>query len=314
MRTEREAPYVVVGIDPGWNAEPVVALAAREAARRDVPLAIVAVARRSTQASHSRAGLAADDGWSATVARRALADAYDSVDDPRREVHALTFCLWDDEVHPDQAPLADAALLVVGSRGRHGRVAFSLGSVSRALLKAVDCPVLTVPSGPPPAAAPTGAVVAGLGDHPWDATVLWTAMHEAARRGADLHVVHAYTPTGGETLSAGLARAETHVARATQGLDPGPGTSVSLMLTQDAAARAILHQAVGASLVVIGSRPGALSGLLLDSVSRPVLETSPCPVLVVQRGEPLPHAAVDLPAAEQAAAADAAVDAPEAAR
>jgi nucleotide-binding universal stress UspA family protein len=296
MRTEREAPCVVVGIDPGWNAHQVVAAAAEEAARHELPLAIVAVARRSTDATHSREGLRADDGWSASVARRALADAYDTLGPVTGRVPVRTHCLWDDEVSPSRVPLGDARLLVVGSRGRHGRVAFSLGSVSRALLKAVHCPVLTVPDHRITGGPGGGAVVVGLGDHPWDATVLRTAMHEAARRGADLHVVHAYTPTGEETLSAGLHRAEAHVARATEGIDPGPGTSVTLMLTQDAAASAVLQQSAGASLVVIGSRPGALSGLLLDSVSRPVLEIATCPVLVVQRGEPLPPpATVDLP-------------------
>jgi nucleotide-binding universal stress UspA family protein len=94
-------------------------------------------------------------------------------------------------------------------------------------------------------------------------------------------------PQYGDTQTAGLRRAVAHASHAAEGLDPGPGTAVSLMLTQDAPATALLRQARGASLVVIGSRPGALSGLLLDSVSRALLESSSCPVLVVQRGEPV---------------------------
>ena len=78
-----------------------------------------------------------------------------------------------------------------------------------------------------------------------------------------------------------------------------------MLLTQDAPAKALLQESGHASLVVIGSRPGALSGLLLDSVSRAVLEAATCPVLVVQRGE----AADTIDTAEDAGAVDVREDA-----
>jgi nucleotide-binding universal stress UspA family protein len=287
QQTAQGTGCVVVGVDPGWRADGVVRTAAREAARRGATLAIVAVARRSKNPSLSAEGLAADDGWSEAVARRALADAYDALGDVTGRVTTVTTRLWD-ETDPESEPLRSAELLVLGSRGRHGRLAFGLTSVSRKLLKAVRCPVLAVPE--PAAAAPwdadaPGPVVAGVGEHPWDAAVLTTAAREAAARGADLYLVHGYVARTDETLTAGLRRAAQHATHATEGLDPGPGTSVTLMLTQEAPATALLRQAHGAQLIVIGSRPGALSGLVLDSVSRPVLEAPPCPVLVVQRGE-----------------------------
>jgi nucleotide-binding universal stress UspA family protein len=129
--------------------------------------------------------------------------------------------------------------------------------------------------------------VAGLGEHPWDHTVLRTAVDEAAHRGCDLHLLHAYVPRFDETLSRGLHRAQDVVAAAIEGLDPGPATSVSVLLTQDSPATALVRQSERAALVVIGSRPGALAGLILDSVSRAVLDSARCPVLVVQRGEPV---------------------------
>ena len=282
------AGLVVVGIDPGWRAEEVVLTAVREAERRQAQLAIVAVARRSQDRGHSLQGLRADDGWSESVARRALADAFDSLGSAATaRVRATTFCLWEDDVAPDRHPLGAADLLVVGSHGRHGRLAFGMTSVSRALLKAVQCPVLAVPAAVPvDAVAGRGAVLVGVGDHPWDRDVLRTAVTEAARRNQDVHLLHAYVPRFDETLTRGLRRAVGLVATLTEGLDPGPGTSVSVLLTQDSPAVALLRQAQHASLLVIGSRPGALSGLVLDSVSRTVLDTTSCPVLVVQRGEP----------------------------
>jgi nucleotide-binding universal stress UspA family protein len=293
---------VVVGIDPGWRADDVVRVAAREAARRGAPLAVVAVARRSGDTSHNVEGLRADDGWSEAVARRALADAYDALGQETQRVRTTTSCLWKDEVTPAKHPLSAAELLVVGTRGRHGRLAFGLTSVSRLLLKSVQCSVLAVPPGYHDDGSRRGAVVAGIGDHPWDRAVLRTAVDEAERRALDLEVLHAYVPRYDETLTRGLRRAEDRVAEATEGLDPGPGTTVSVLLTQDAPASALLQESGHASLVVIGSRPGALSGLVLDSVSRAVLEAAGCPVLVVQRGAPMPD--------ESAATspADAAVD------
>jgi nucleotide-binding universal stress UspA family protein len=175
----------------------------------------------------------------------------------------------------------------VGSRGRHGRIAFGPTSVSRVLLKAVYCPVLAVPAGYLGDDAGQGAVLTGVGDRPWDRDVLRMAAAEAAHRNEALHLLHAYVPRFDETLSRGLRRAEDLVASVTEGLDPGPATSVTVLLTQDSPAVALLRQAEHASLVVIGSRPGALSGLVLESVSRAVLEAGRCPVLVVQRGEPV---------------------------
>jgi nucleotide-binding universal stress UspA family protein len=307
MSPEHAPGPVVVGVDPGWRLNGVVRAAAGEAERRGAELAIVAVARRSVDTTHSRAGLAADDGWSEAVARQGLADARTALGALARRVRCVTYCLWDDEVAPAVAPLSTAELLVVGSRGRHGRVAFGLNSVSRALLKSVHCPVLTIPAtADVPATTGTvpGAVVVGVSDHPRDAAVLSNAVQEASRRRTDLHLVHAYVTQSGETLTEGLRRAVAHATRATEGVDPGPGSTVSLMLTQDAPATALLRQARGAALVVIGSRPGALSGLVLDSVSRALLESSPSPVLVVQRGAPVAAdvaAGIDVTQAEPAA-------------
>jgi nucleotide-binding universal stress UspA family protein len=295
---------VVVGVDPGWRLDGVVRAAAREAERRGAELAIVAVARRSVDVGRSRTGQVAEDGWSESVARRALAEARNALGGFARRMRCVSYCLWDDEVGASVEPLRTAGLLVVGSRGRHGRVAFGLNSVSRALLKAVHCPVLTVPAAADDAGAAGGPVVAGVGDHPRDAAVLRTAAAEADRRGTDLYLVHAYVTQPGETLSTGLRRAVTHATLATDGLDTATRPTASLLLTQEAPATALLRQARDASLVVIGSRPGALSGLLLDSVSRALLESSPSPVLVVQRGEPVSAgvpARVDVPAVAYAA-------------
>jgi nucleotide-binding universal stress UspA family protein len=276
----------VVGIDPGRRAEEVVRTAAAEAERRGTQLAIVAVARRSGDIGHSVEGWRADDGWTESAARRALADAFEGLGTVTSRVPTTTTCLSEDEVTPERHPLSCAEILVVGSRGRHGRLAFGLTSVSRVLLKAAHCPVLTVPPDTGPAARrPTAR-----SSWAW-ATTRGTATScspRSPRRRTGTRACTCSTPTShaSTTPCRGLSRAEAAVATVTEGIDPGPGTSVSVLLTQDAPAVALLREAEHASLVVIGSRPGALSGLVLDTVSRAVLDAARCPVLVVQRGEP----------------------------
>jgi nucleotide-binding universal stress UspA family protein len=49
------------------------------------------------------------------------------------------------------------------------------------------------------------------------------------------------------------------------------------------AATALLVSTVTATLLVIGGRTGALSGLVRGSVSRALMEAVPCPVLAVPR-------------------------------
>ena len=56
-----------------------------------------------------------------------------------------------------------------------------------------------------------------------------------------------------------------------------------MLLTQDMAARALIRLAAGATLLVIGTRPGSLSGLTWGSVGRDILAALPCPMLVIPR-------------------------------
>jgi nucleotide-binding universal stress UspA family protein len=62
-----------------------------------------------------------------------------------------------------------------------------------------------------------------------------------------------------------------------------PEVEVRRVVERDRPAPALLEQAAGAQLVVVGSRGrGGLAGMLLGSVSHNVLHHSPCPVLVVR--------------------------------
>ena len=71
---------------------------------------------------------------------------------------------------------------------------------------------------------------------------------------------------------------------AVAGLPHGPhDPEVRKVLVMDSAAHALLDAADGADLVVVGSHGrGAVSELLLGSVSHQVVNRAPCPVVVVR--------------------------------
>jgi nucleotide-binding universal stress UspA family protein len=113
----------------------------------------------------------------------------------------------------------------------------------------------------------------------------WAVKHAAAL-GADIEAVHAYEfrpawidyDSGAEAIerwrerAATLARDQLH--RVVAEID-------EIVVPSDAAA-ALIDHAVGADLLVVGSRGrGAFSALLLGSVSRRCTEHAPCAVVVV---------------------------------
>jgi len=126
-----------------------------------------------------------------------------------------------------------------------------------------------------------------------DAAIRWAAA-EAGRRGAVLHVIHAWVwplmkvglgPGPGAPAEAGLqAQADrilTEAAEAAHDACPGLTVTASL-LVGDAAAR-LVAASREAQLLVVGNRGlGGFAGLLLGSVSASVVAHAACPVIVVR--------------------------------
>ena len=134
-------------------------------------------------------------------------------------------------------------------------------------------------------------VVVGVDDSPAAAEAVRWAAHEAALRGASLHVMHAWelprfagwedAPVTREGLQAESRRildGLTDQAAASQ-----PGLDVVGVSVEGAPAAELIAAAADADLLVVGSRgEGGFKGLLLGSVSHQCALHAPSPVVIVR--------------------------------
>jgi nucleotide-binding universal stress UspA family protein len=138
-----------------------------------------------------------------------------------------------------------------------------------------------------------GAVVVGVGaDSTADDAVEWAAA-EAATRGCPLRVVHAFRavlpadPYGIVPMidvfdpvdcAAEVLRSAVVRARSVAG-----DLAVSTRMMRGSAARALIAEARGAAMLVVGSRGrSGLRGLVAGSVGAHVAAHAPCPVVVIR--------------------------------
>jgi len=185
---------------------------------------------------------------------------------------------------------ADADLLVIGTNKTGALVGAVHGTLPLRLAAHAVCPVAVVPAGWTPHG---DKVVVGIEDDGTMDAPLDIAVAEAARREAQLELVHAWSipATLGVDFGAAVpfdALAEAHediVLRAFERVrSEHPTIALSTTLMQGAAAPALVEAAATASLLVVGTHGrGAVAGLILGSVSHDVLLNMPCPVIVVPR-------------------------------
>lgn len=114
------------------------------------------------------------------------------------------------------------------------------------------------------------------------------AVDEARRREATVEAVHAWrtVPLADyaftEHVPGGSARYAQETLDAAVGSVDTTGVTVEPKLKTGGAAQALIHEAKGADLLVVGSRGrGGFSGLLLGSVSQQAAQHAPCPVVIV---------------------------------
>lgn len=194
---------------------------------------------------------------------------------------------------------SDVTMIVMGSRGLGGLSGMVMGSVSAAVVSHADCPVVVVRSDNHVTETNKyGPVVVGVDGSDVSQRATEFAFEEAQARGAKLVAIHTWMDMQVQASLAGLAAAqqEWEIIEKEQTtllkdrlqplLERFPDVEVEMVITRDRPVRALEDCAHNAQLVVVGSHGrGGFRGMLLGSTSRALLQSAPCPMVVVRPNE-----------------------------
>lgn len=194
---------------------------------------------------------------------------------------------------------SDVTMIVMGSRGLGGLSGMVMGSVSAAVVSHADCPVVVVRSDNHVTETNKyGPVVVGVDGSDVSQRATKFAFEEAQARGAKLVAIHTWMDMQVQASLAGLAAAqqEWEIIEKEQTtllkdrlqplLERFPDVEVEMVITRDRPVRALEDCAHNAQLLVVGSHGrGGFRGMLLGSTSRALLQSAPCPMVVVRPNE-----------------------------
>jgi len=290
---------IVVGVDGSHCSDVALSWARREAAARGWDLTAVLTWDYLNQAG-AGVGAPFDVAYDESAAREALAEYIERAPDDEtagvapKAIEQQVVC--DLPANGLISAAQGADLLVVGARGQGGLRRLALGSVSTQVLDRSPGDLVIVPEAAAPVTAPrgtSGRIVAATDGSEGAAAALRWAVEAARTRGCTLEVVHAWedAPLGGGfpvTATVHARSSYEHAARrvldgALTGVDTR-GVKVEGFALEGPAVAQVLAHARGAELLVVSSRGlGGLKGLLLGSVSRPLVHKATVPVAVIKR-------------------------------
>ncbi|WP_381804892.1 universal stress protein [Streptomyces niveus] len=291
---------VVAGVDGSEGSLRALDWAVPEAARRGLPLRIV---HASVWEHYEgvRSGLPADRPSEQVYAESLVAMSQERARSLSPEVKVTTDIRPEEPVTALLSEAEDAALLVLGSRGRGPVAGMLLGSVSLSVAARARCPVVVVRGRGPDTQQPPrpghGRVVLGVGDNAASGAAARFAFREARSRGCALvavrawhgphHLVVPHSPSGDEQLTICQRQADEYMdnALSTVGEDLTKVT-VRRKAVRGTAHQTLLETADPADLLVVGARRrhGAF-GLQLGGVNHAMLHYAPCPVAIVPERE-----------------------------
>ncbi len=190
----------------------------------------------------------------------------------------------------------DVTMIVMGSRGLGGLSGMVMGSVSASVVSHASCPVVVVrQDNDVTQDSKYGPVVVGVDGSEVSSKATEIAFAEADARGAELVAVHTWMDMQVQASLAGLSAAQQQweevereqTEMLAEQLAPlverHPEVRVKKVITRDRPVRALVEQAEGAQLLVVGSHGrGGFKGMLLGSTSRALLQSAPCPMMVVR--------------------------------
>lgn len=288
---------VVVAVDGSEASKVAVRWAANTANKRGIPLRLAA--------SYTMPQFLYAEGM---VPPQELfddlqAETMEKVDEARSLAHGVAPELKIGHTIAEGSPIdmlldmsRDVTMIVMGSRGLGGLSGMVMGSVSAAVVSHAACPVVVVrEDNPVNEDTKYGPVVAGVDGSEVSQRATEFAFAEADARGSELVAVHTWMDMQVQASLAGLSAAQQQweeVEREqsellTQRLQPlidqYPNVPVKKIITRDRPVRALVEQSEGAQLLVVGSHGrGGFKGMLLGSTSRALLQSAPCPMMVVR--------------------------------
>ncbi|MBL7286865.1 universal stress protein [Corynebacterium godavarianum] len=192
-----------------------------------------------------------------------------------------------------------STMVVMGSRGLGGLSGMVLGSVSGAVVSHASCPVVVVrEDNNVTEANKYGPVVVGVDGSEVSRRAVEYAFEEANARKAELVAVHTWIDTQVQAPGAGFAVDDDRWAAVQKEKadkleeylgtlrEQFPNVEVRTLITRDRPVRALTEASEGAQLLVTGSHGrGGFKGMLLGSTSRALLQSAPCPMMVVRPEE-----------------------------
>ena len=287
---------IAVGVDGSASSKLALNWAAEQARAEGRPLTIIHAVTPTGAVWMDQVGHDTRIGHETgrTTAQRLLSHAREEVEQrvPGLDVHEVLRVADPRDVLLEASD--EAAMVVVGSRGRGPVRSLLLGSVGVAVTHHARCPVVVLR--PTHRGLVRNGVLVGVDGTERSREPLEFAFRQASQRGLPLTVVHAFHDvpaaefdTGTDPISAELA--EEHrllLAEAVSGMrEKYPDVSVRSQVARGWAGHCLVQMAERMNLVVVGAHHGGLATRILSgSVAAAVVEHASCPVAVVPTGEP----------------------------
>jgi len=294
-RVQSFSDAVVVGVDGHDSTHAALLWAAAEAGRRKTRLVVMTIQEAYTHDLPFGAGVDeataiadADTDVTARLAAQAARDAVPGlkVSTVRPEGQAASRLIKASK---------SAALVVLGSHGRHKRAYAALGTTASTTAMHAKCPVVVVhPDRSAAHAAGPAHVVVGV-DGSRDSSLAIDAAADLAGKDGHVNVVNAWwfsmaesgSLVGGDVVEedkirARHARGVRNIAAAAQ--KRHPKVTFTAVSVEGEPVAALVEQAKEADLLVVGARGrGGFGGLLLGSNALKALAASPVPVAVIHK-------------------------------
>ncbi|EEI18182.1 universal stress protein [Corynebacterium lipophiloflavum] len=297
MTSANREDIVVVAVDGSPASDNAVRWAANTAAKRDIPLKLAA-SYTMPQFLYAE-GMVPPQELFDDLQRETMA----KIDAARELALSVAPDIRIGHTVAEGSPIDmllemshDSTMIVMGSRGLGGLSGMVLGSVSGAVVSHASCPVVVVrEDNNVTDDNKYGPVVVGVDGSEVSKRATEVAFEEAIARGAELIAVHTWIDAPIQGPGSGYAitddywyamqqeKEEKLSAYLSDLQDKYGDVPVQKIVTRDRPIRALTEAARGAQLLITGSHGrGGFKGMLLGSTSRALLQSAPCPIMVVR--------------------------------